>query len=153
MIAINIYCVPTKNCDYPVILKWTDFVGKEYPVMFEFFQDCIDQNLILNKFTLIVDGIRDNWRYYATDVANAEVFQQRFESMPLNFSKEKFSMQQFWNLHEFDISIDLSKVDLDAEKNLVELVNKHNGEMWSMTFPLIGPLDNYHKLEKDLQAG
>jgi hypothetical protein len=153
MIAVNVYCVPTKNCDYPVILKWTNFLDIEHPVMFDFFQDCVDQNLILNKFTLIVDGVRDTWRYYATDVAKAEVFQQKFQSMPLNFSKEKFSMQQFWNRHEFDISIDLSLVDLDAEKNVVPLVSKDPKEMWSMTFPLIGPLDHYDKLEKDLQAG
>lgn len=153
MIAVNVYCVPTKNCDYPAVLKWTEFIGIEYPVMFDFFQDCIDQNLILNKFTLIVDGVRDNWRYYATDVANAEVFREKFENMPLNFSKEKFSMQQFWNRHEFDIKIDLTQVDLDHEKNLAELTNKDTGEIWATTFPLNGSLANYYILEKDLQAG
>lgn len=153
MIAVNVYCVPTNNCDYPAVLEWTNFINTEYLVMFDFFQDCINQNLILNTFSLSVDGVQDSYRYYATDRTNAELFREKFENMPLNFSKEKFSMQQFWNRHEFAIKIDLTPVDFDHEKNLAELINKDTGEIWATTFPLNGPLADYQKLEKDLQAG
>jgi len=153
MIAIDTFMQPMPGFEDEAEENFIEFCSTTHPDIFEFFLDCVDQNLILNKFTLIVDGVRDNWRYYATDVAKAEVFQQKFQSMPLNFSKEKFSMQQFWNRHEFDISIDLSLVDLATEKHVVPLVSNDPKEMWSMTFPLIGPLDHYTELEKDLQAG
>ena len=119
--------------------------------MFDFFQNCIDQNLIVNKFSLHVDGVRDLYRYYSTGQTQAKIFQEKFEHMPLNFSKEKFSMKDFWTRHEFDIDISLQEIDFDNEQELYELINKDTGEMWATTFPLGGPFDNYFKLEKHFQ--
>lgn len=119
--------------------------------MFDFFQECIDQNLIVNKFSLTVDGVRDLYRYYSPDQTQAEIFQEKFKNMPLNFSKEKFSMKEFWNRYEFEIDISLKEIDFDNEKELFDLINKDTGEMWATTFPLGGPLDNYYKLEKHFQ--
>jgi len=146
--AVEVYCWPTDQCDFVAVQKWTEFICVEYPAMFDFFQDCIDQNIVLNKFNLIVDGTVDLWRYYCINQTQAEIFQEKFENMPLNFSLEKFSMKEFWNRHKFEIDISLREIDFDNEKELYDLINKDTGEMWATTFPLGGPLDNYFQLEK-----
>jgi hypothetical protein len=151
LICVEVYCRPTKKCDFVAVRSWTEFICAEYPAMFDFFQECIDQNLIVNKFSLTVDGVRDLYRYYSPDQTQAEIFQEKFKNMPLNFSKEKFSMKEFWNRYEFEIDISLKEIDFDNEKELFDLINKDTGEMWATTFPLGGPLDNYYKLEKHFQ--
>jgi hypothetical protein len=151
LIAVEIYCKPTKKCDFVVVQSWTEFINAEYPVMFDFFQECIDQNLIVNKLALNVDGVTDLWKYYSSNQAQAEIFLEKFKNMPLNFSKEKFSMKEFWNRYEFEIDISLSEVNFNIEKELFDLINTDTGEMWSTTFPLNGPLADYYNLEKQLQ--
>ena len=152
MIAVEIYCKPTKKCDFVAIQNWTEFICAEYLAMFDFLQDCIDQNLIVNKFSLTVNGVTDLWKYYSPDLTSAEIFQEKFNNMPLNFSKEKFSMKEFWNQHEFEIDILLKEINFNNEKELFDLINKDTGEIWATTFPLSGPFDQYHVLEKHFRT-
>ena len=149
MIAIEIHHRPNKNCDFFAVSGWTEFICTEYPAMFDFFQECIDQHLILNTFSLTVDSTVDVFKYYSTDTEKAQIFQERFENHHLNFSKEKFSMKEFWNRYQFDIEIKLNPVDFDNQQDLFDLVNKDTGELWATTYPMGGgPFDTYFALER-----
>ena len=151
LIAVEVYCKPTEKCDFVSIQSWTEFICAEYPAMFDFFQDCINQNLIVNKIALTVDGVTDLWKYYSPDQKQAKIFLEKFKNMPLNFSKEKFSMKEFWNRYEFEIDTSLSEINFDNEKDLFELINTDTGEMWATTFPVYGPLVDYYQLEKQFR--
>lgn len=153
MTAIDIVIHPTAYCDWPVISKWNDFMDTEHGIIFDFFQHCIDHGLILNQFSLMVDGIQDVWRYYSLDMINAKIFVEQFKNTLLNFSNEKFSMQGLWNHFEFDVKISLRQVDLDNEKNVALLVNADTGELWATMWPLTGGLSQYHVLETFLETG
>ncbi len=152
LIAVEVYCKPTKKCGWVAIVGWSDFICAEYSAMFDFFQECIDQNLIVNKMSLTVDGVTDLWKYYSPDQKQAEIFLEKFKNMPLNFSKEKFSMKEFWNRYEFEIDTSLKEINFDNEKDLFDLINNDTGEMWATTFPLSGPFNDYFSLEKHFQT-
>ena len=119
--------------------------------MFDFLQGILDQKIIINKFSLTVDGTTDLTRYYAESQEQAEIFRDIFKNVPLNFSKEKLTMEECWIRDGFEIDILLKEIDFDNEKELFDLVNKDTGEMWATTYPLHGPLSDYFQLEKQFR--
>jgi hypothetical protein len=146
MTAIDVIMTPTADNNHVSIANWVDCINFEYLKIFNFFQHCIDQNLILNKFDIVANGVSDITSYYAVDLEKAEIFQECFENQPLNFSTKQMSMKQFWNKFEFDIDIKLKKINID-DFNLLELVSKDTGEIWTTKFPLITPYDNHGNLQ------
>ena len=147
MTAIDIAMTPTVNNNHIVIDSWVACINSDHTVIFNFFQDCIDQQLILNKINLEVDGVSDTTTYYSANVENAKLFQEKFENQQLAFSIKQMSMKQFWNQFQFDIEIGQRSIDFDTVCDLFELVNKDTGEIWNTKFPLINPYDSEGNLQ------
>jgi hypothetical protein len=147
MQAIEVAMSPTADNNYISIADWITCINSDHQMIFDFFQNCITQNLILNQFTIVADGISDKTTYYAVDVEKAETFQELFETQALNFSFKTMSMKQFWNAFKFDIDFKLEEIDFDAVPELLDLVNKDTGEIWTTKFPLINPYDNHGNLQ------
>ena len=147
MTAIDIVLTPSTDNNHVSIANWTACINYDYPVIFDFFQGCVDQNLILNKFDIIGDGVVDTTTYYSTGTENARLFQEQFENQQLAFSVHQMSMKQFWNQFQFDIEIFQRSVDFNTLSNLFELVNKDTGEIWTTKFPLMYPYDDQGNLQ------
>lgn len=147
MIAIDIVMTPAANNNHVSIANWTACINSDHSVIFDFFQSCVDQNLILNKFNMDGNGVNDTTTYYSISVENARLFQEQFENQQLTFSVNQMSMKQFWNQFQFDIEIFQRSVDFDTVSNLFELVNKQTGEIWTTKFPLTYPYDDQGNLQ------
>ena len=147
MTAIDIVMTPTASNNYVSIEGWIACMHSDHLVIFDFFQNCIDQNLIINKINIDVDGISDTTIYYSSGIENAKLFQEQFENQQLNFSIKPMSMKQFWNQFQFDIDIFQRSIDFNTVSNLFELVNKDTGEIWNTKFPLGNPFDEHGNLQ------
>jgi len=147
MIAIDIVMTPTVSNNHVSISSWLACIHSDHPVIFNFFENCIDQQLILDKINMEVDGVSDTTTYYSTSVKNAKLFQEQFENQLLNFSIKQMSMKQFWNQFQFDIDIFQRSIDFNAVSNLFELVNKDTREIWNTKFPLTNPYDHEGNLQ------
>lgn len=147
MTAIDIVMTPTANNNHVSIASWIACINVDHPVIFDFFQSCVHQNLILNKFCIDADGVNDTTTYYSDSIENAKLFQEQFENQQLNFSINPMSIKQFWNQFQFDIDIFQRSVDFDTVSNLFELVDKSTGEIWNTKFPLINPYDHEGNLQ------
>jgi hypothetical protein len=147
MIATNIVMTPTVDNNHVSINSWISSIHSDHPVIFDFFQNCIDQNLILNKINMDVDGVSDTTTYYSSNIKNARLFQEQFENQQLNFSIKPMSMKQFWNQFQFDIDIFQQSIDFNTVSGSFELVNLDTREIWSTKFPLTNPFDEHGNLQ------
>ena len=59
MQSILVRMTPTVDNNHVSIADWIACINSDHSKIFNFFQDCIDQGLILNKFTIVADGIND----------------------------------------------------------------------------------------------
>ena len=147
MTTVEIGMTATVNNNHNSIANWLCCMNSDYQFIFDFFQNCIDQNLIINKINIDVDGISDTTIYYSSGIKNAKLFQEQFENQQLNFSIKPMSMKQFWNQFQFDIDIFQRSIDFNTVSNLFELVNKDTGEIWNTKFPLGNPFDEHGNLQ------
>ena len=147
MIAIDVVMMPTADNNHVSIANWVACINLDHSVIFDFFQRCVDQNLILNKFSMDGDGINDTTTYYSASVVHAGLFQQQFKNQKLDFSVNQMSMKQFWNQFQFDIKIVQRSIDFDTVSDLFKLVDKDTGEIWTTKFPLINPYDDQGNLQ------
>lgn len=144
MIATNIVMTPTADNNHISINGWVSCMHMDHSVIFDFFQNCVDQNLILNKINMDVDGVSDTTIYYSSSIENANLFQEKFETQQLKFSIKPMSMKQFWNQFQFDIDIFQKFIDANSVTGSFELVNNITGEIWNTKFPL---MDNPYNSE------
>jgi hypothetical protein len=114
---------------------WDDvpIIQNSYNDFCNFFQNCINQNLILNAAIINADppesAVTSPARYFATTLENAQAFQAAFldRSTP-------FSMIKCWEDHGWDISIALTEVDFDtATVGAVEIIGTF-GELWGIEY-------------------
>lgn len=147
MQSISVCMTPTADNNHVSIADWITCINSNHLEIFNFFQDCIDQGLILNKFTIDADGANDITTYYAIDVDSAKLFQNRFETQTLNFSTQSMSMKEFWNKFKFDIDISVNKIDFEPLSDLLVLVDNTTGEIWNTKFPLTSPYDHEGNLQ------
>ena len=147
MTTVEIGMTATVNNNHNSIANWLSCINSDHELIFDFFDECVSQKLIINKISIEVDGDTDLTKYYATDYEKAQRFKQAFENHQLNFSVGQLSMKQFWNKFDFDIDFRLEEIDFDTVSNLFELVNKSTGEIWTTKFPLINPWDNEGNLQ------
>lgn len=147
MTTVEVGMTPTVNNDHRSIAGWLSCINSDYHLIFDFFDECVDQKLIINKVSIEVNGVTDFTRYYSTDYKKAQDFKQKFENHQLNFSVGQLSVKQFWNKFEFDIDVKLKETDFDTVPELLDLVNNDTGEIWNTKFPLINPYDNEGNLQ------
>ena len=125
MIAIDVMLTTEKyqNITFSDVLNYITEPSKVH----NFFQDCIDKNVMLNAFEIIdTPNVIITTRYFATTVENAEIFQNAFADM-----STEFSMKKMWNEQGFDISFEQHEIDFDQSYSVFDLITSH-GEVRSL---------------------
>ena len=136
MIAINTHVSPMVGHEQEALANFHTFYHEStHPDVFEFFKDIVDQNLILN--TMFWEPLNDVahhthlLRYYAVNMENAEIFQEKL----VNESAD-FSIKKFWNLRKFDYSVELTEINFDEELPQYYVVDLESGGVWGDVWPL-----------------
>jgi len=135
MIAINTVIKPMVGHEQEAIDNFYTFHKSPHPELFEFFKEFVDQNLILNTmFWQPYDDRNLNHllRYYAVNMENAEIFQEKLLS-----ESADFSMKKFWDQNKFDYSIELTEINFDEEFPQYYVVDNESGGVWGDVWPLL----------------
>lgn len=113
------------------------FLASGQPDLVKFFQDCLDQDLIINMVhhiesaSLVYDFDKHAViRYYSVDQPRAEIFTQKLEDMTADFSLKKF-----WFENKFHFFTSITAVDFETQIPEYTVVNSALGEVWSTSFP------------------
>jgi hypothetical protein len=110
------------------------FTNNEYEKIMNFFQECVDQSIVLNFFIYEESVDYDLTTYFASSVEKAQMFEQKFQDLTA-----EFSMKKFWNEFVLDITISQREVDFDEgalANSGAELVNKEHSRIWGYSYPL-----------------
>ena len=130
MIAIDV-TMTTKNNNEFIFENVIPIVSQSRDNVYNFFKNCIDQNILLNAAVDIETGdlSKKTTRYFSTTVENAQAFQTAFED-----ESAEFSMKKMWTNHGFsNIEFVQHEIDFEQEYNVYELVSE-NGDIWSLEF-------------------
>ena len=130
MITIDVTMTKKDKTPFNSLVDALPLVSQSHKNIFDFFQNCIDQNLVLNASRIIFKDIQidDTTRYYATTIENAQTFQNAFADM-----SAEFSMKKMWDEIGFDISFEQHEVDFDDELGVMDLINS-DGRIWDTEF-------------------
>jgi hypothetical protein len=91
-----------------------------YTQMRDFFQACIDQNLILNACigdVQVTTARYEKGRYFATTAEKAQEFVTKFCDM-----SAEFSMKKMWDQYGFDVSVEQHEIDFDEQPLPFEII-------------------------------
>ena len=127
MIAIEVTMVPvgagaSTQDEYTIPL-----IIKEHAKIMAFFQDCVDQSLILNLFTDEKIDTKTVTTYFSLDMEKALLFEQKFQNVTA-----EFSMKKFWNQSDLDTTIAFREINLDQVTNTLQLVNQELRTIWGL---------------------
>jgi hypothetical protein len=100
---------------------------QEHVKIMAFFQDCIDQSLILNLFTDEKFDTKTVTTYFSLDMEKALMFEQKFQNVTA-----EFSMKKFWNQSDLDTTVAFREIHLDQVTDTIELVNQELCTMWGV---------------------
>ena len=130
MIAIDVIMTTTNKTSFNVLQDALPVVAQSRENIYNFFKNCIDQNLVLNAtYDIVNEALTENkTRYFSTTVENAQAFQNAFTDMSADFS-----MKKMWDEHGFDISVEQHEIDFDTVGDSVELIGSQ-GEIWGQKF-------------------
>jgi hypothetical protein len=130
MIAIDVTMSKKDKTPFDSLVDAKPLVSQSHKNIFDFFQNCIDQNLVLNASCNISQDtkINDITRYFATTIENAQTFQNAFADM-----SAEFSMKKMWDEVGFDISFEQHEVDFDKELGVMDLISS-DGRIWATQF-------------------
>jgi hypothetical protein len=130
MIAIDVTMSKKDKTPFDSLVDAKPLVSQSHKNIFDFFQNCIDQNLVLNASCNISQDtqINDITRYFATTIENAQTFQNAFADM-----SAEFSMKKMWDEVGFDISFEQHEVDFDKELGVMDLISS-DGRIWAAQF-------------------
>jgi hypothetical protein len=139
MIQIDVTMVPTIDSVENSLECHAQFIDLQYREIAAFFQDCLDQNLILNLTdNAMAADQSDITTYYSTTMENAQTFEQKFQDLSADFS-----MRKFWNQSGFETTISIKEIDFDLVEDTtgadahvkVQVVNTDHSEIWGLPFP------------------
>jgi hypothetical protein len=130
MIAIDVTMSKKDKTPFNSLVDASPLISQSHKNIFDFFQNCIDQNLVLNASCNISQDtqINDITRYFATTIENAQTFQNAFADM-----SAEFSMKKMWDEVGFDISFEQHEVDFDKELGVMDLISS-DGRIWAAQF-------------------
>jgi hypothetical protein len=130
MIAIDVIMTKKDKTPFDVLEDGLPIVTQSRENIYNFFENCIVQNLVLNATseTLNETLTENRTRYFSTTVDNAQAFQNAFTDMSADFSLKKM-----WDEHGFDISVEQHEVDFDNEYDVNDLISP-DGTIWSTEF-------------------
>ena len=130
MIAIDVIMTTKDKTSFDVLQDALPLVTQSRENIYNFFKNCIDQNLVLNAtYDIVNEALTENkTRYFSSTVENAQAFQNAFTDMSADFS-----MKKMWDEHGFDISVEQHEIDFDKEYDVNDLINP-DGNIWSTEF-------------------
>jgi hypothetical protein len=130
MIAIDVIMTTKDKTQFNVLEDAFPIVTQSRENIYNFFENCIDQNLVLNAtYDIANETLTENkTRYFSTTVENAQAFQNAFTDMSADFSLKKM-----WDEHGFDISVEQHEVDFDKEYDVYDLISA-DGDIWATSF-------------------
>jgi hypothetical protein len=130
MIAIDVVMTKKDKTPFDILEDGLPVVTQSRENIYNFFENCIDQNLVLNAtYDIMNDTQMENkTRYFSTTVENAQAFQNAFTDMSADFS-----MKKMWDEHGFDISVEQHEVDFDKEYDVYDLISA-DGDIWATSF-------------------
>ena len=130
MIAIDVIMTKKDKTPFDVLEDGFPAVTQSRENIYNFFENCINQNLVLNATSDILNETltENKTRYFSTTVDNAQAFQNAFTDMSADFSLKKM-----WDEHGFDISVEQHEVDFDNEYDISDLISP-DGTIWSTQF-------------------
>jgi hypothetical protein len=135
MIAIDTVQCPMAGHESEAEANLYNFYESAHPDLFEFLKDLVDQNLILN--TLFWEPYDENnshnlLRYYAVNMENAKIFQEKLSS-----ESADLSLKKFWNQNKFDYSVELKEIDFDKETPQYTVIDHDTGGLWGEVWPVL----------------
>jgi hypothetical protein len=108
-------------------------VNDNYEPLSAFFQQCIDQQLVLNTCQLRTnpeDMFHTITTYFAVDHEKADKFITMFSDMSV-----EFSIMKFWSELSHRLSITKTEIDFNSVEDLLPLVDQEQRIMWGHQFP------------------
>jgi hypothetical protein len=127
MIAIDVTMVPV-GADAHIQDEYTiPLIIKEHDKIMAFFQDCVDQLLIVNLFTDKKFDQKSVTTYFSLDMEKALLFEQKFQNVTA-----EFSMKKFWNQSDLDTTIAFREINLDQVTDTLKLVNQELCTIWGV---------------------
>ena len=133
MIQIDVTMSPTKTHSEDVLALQIDWVNKNFHSVFSFFENCVDQDLVLNFIDKTQDGETDVTIYYSVSLENAQAFEQKFQDL-----SSEFSMRKMWNELGFETSISMTEIEFNPtgySQKLGSLVDNELKTIWGIDFP------------------
>jgi hypothetical protein len=132
MIQIDVTMSPTKtHLENTQDLK-LNWVNENFHDVFSFFENCVDQDLVLNVFDEVEDGENEITIYYSVSMENAQAFEQKFQDLSADFS-----IRKFWNKLGFETSISMKEIEFEPtgySQKLGSLVDKELKTIWALEF-------------------
>lgn len=138
MIVIDVTMTAKNEQIENSLVYQADFVNSNFKKVFAFFQDCVDQSLILNFVDNVQDKNTDVTTYYSISMENAQAFEQRFQDL-----SSEFSIRKMWNSAGLETTVSMKEIDFnyvedpthpEAFKKTV-LVDAENSTIWGIQFP------------------
>ena len=115
--------------NFKILLKFytIPLIIKEHDKIMAFFQDCVDQLLIINLFTDKKFDEKSVTTYFSLDMEKALLFEQKFQNVTA-----EFSMKKFWNQSDLDTTIAFREINLDQVTDTLKLVNQELCTIWGV---------------------
>jgi hypothetical protein len=109
-------------------------LNDNYEPLSEFFQQCVDQQLVLNTCKLHTnpeDMFHTITTYFAVDHARADQFITAFSDM-----SAEFSIMKFWSELSHRLTVSKAQIDFTQENDLLPLVDREQKIIWGQDFPM-----------------
>ena len=106
-----------------------------YDPLSDFFQQCIDQQLILNTCQLRANPenmFHTITTYFAVDHVQADKFITAFSDMSV-----EFSIMKFWSELSHQLTVTKTEIDFNLQQDLVSLIDREQKTIWGISFPII----------------
>lgn len=147
MIAIDTYIRPMLGFEDECLAHWTEFLSNNSNEnLYNFFNDCINQNLIINLFLWVPHELPLTLnigllRYYSQDLSTATLVKEKFEDPTASFSLKKFCNQM-----KFDfVCSDPKEIafDEDPSDGFLPVIGPAENCVWDLNFPMFNDLIGY----------
>ena len=109
-------------------------LNDNYEPLSAFFQQCVDQQLVLNTCKLhtnLEDMFHCITTYFAVDHVQADKFITAFSDM-----SAEFSIMKFWSELSHELTVTKTEIDFTLEEDLLPLVDCEQRILWGQQFPM-----------------
>jgi hypothetical protein len=126
MYEITVVMTPkTETAESHIASRGKDHVRAHFDEVINWWNGCIEENLILNLCVMSVDEWPDISIYYSISAEAAQTFADRFQNLEADFS-----MRKLWNLVHFDTEISINTCDFE-DTWADPILSENNTLLWS----------------------